>query len=248
MSYGKFHGDVVARWLRHVVDDRNMELLEDFACTDPSGKKWVAPRGSVVDGASIPAALWSTIGPPFVGDYRRASVIHDVACEEKQETHQAVHLAFYYAMRADGVGWVKANMMYQAVKRFGPRWSRVGANLKPHQQPTDAAVLDFIQAVEAAAREVPEDQGLDAVQRRADELLLAGKQPPRAPSTSDRPARAARGESSRGVSRVKLRDRRDNREGSHLQVQAFDSGQVSPAVRGFFDNACCLGDFRRIIL
>jgi len=132
-QYGTFEGDVVARWLTHGGDDRDMKLMQNFAFTGPDMKRWVAPKGSVVNGASIPAALWSTVGPPFVGDYRRATVIHDVACEEKTEPHDEVHRAFYYAMRADGVGWLKANTMYQAVKQLGqggistPAWRRRSA-------------------------------------------------------------------------------------------------------------------------
>ena len=132
-QYGTFEGDVVARWLTHGGDDRDMKLMQNFAFTGPDMKRWVAPKGSVVNGASIPAALWSTAGPPFVGDYRRATVIHDVACEEKTEPHDEVHRAFYFAMRADGVGRLKANTMYQAVKQLGqggistPAWRRRSA-------------------------------------------------------------------------------------------------------------------------
>ena len=84
-----------------------------------NGFEWKAPKDSKVNGASIPPVLWSSIGSPFVGDYRRASVVHDVACDTRKQPHEAVHLMFYNAMRADGVGWIKANAMYQAVKRFG---------------------------------------------------------------------------------------------------------------------------------
>ncbi len=45
----------------------------------------------------------SSAGSPFVGDYRRASVIYDVACVERKHSDVAVHLRFYNAMRADGV-------------------------------------------------------------------------------------------------------------------------------------------------
>ena len=59
-----------------------MELLEDFWYEDPKGKRWNTPKGSTINGATIPKALWSIVGPPFVGKYRRASVIHDYAVGE----------------------------------------------------------------------------------------------------------------------------------------------------------------------
>lgn len=45
MKFGKFHGDVIAKWLRHRGDDRNMELCKDFSYTDPDGKSWPAKKG-----------------------------------------------------------------------------------------------------------------------------------------------------------------------------------------------------------
>src|SRR5260370_41675122 len=56
---------------------RNFELEQPFGYIDPSGTRWQAERGLVTDGASIPWALWSIVGGPFEGEYRRAAVIHD---------------------------------------------------------------------------------------------------------------------------------------------------------------------------
>lgn len=182
-KFGTFEGDVVARWLTHSGKDRDMQLLEQFVFTAPDGKRWVAPKGSVVNGASIPDALWAAVGAPFVGDYRRASVIHDVACEKKQAPADAVHLAFYYAMRADGVGWVKANAMYQAVKRFGPTWNVDTGAAWPTRTPSVEEMQLFIEAVKRAAEEVGDGGQLDEVERRANQML--GSQTfPRAPLSS----------------------------------------------------------------
>lgn len=71
-----------------------------------------------------PRFAWSIIGGPFEGKYRKASVIHDVTCVEKARPWQEVHLAFYEAMLADGVGEKKAKVMYAAVYHRGPRWAR----------------------------------------------------------------------------------------------------------------------------
>ena len=122
-TYGQFIGNVDSTWLD---DGRRMRLNSDITYVDPSNKAWVAPSGSVVDGASIPTALWSVIGGPFEGKYRKASVLHDVACDAKKEPSDEVHRMFYYACRSAGVEETKAKAMYLAVLHGGPSWRLVG--------------------------------------------------------------------------------------------------------------------------
>jgi len=118
-NFGSFVGNIDTRWLE---DDRRMQLLADFSYVDGSGLVWAAPKGSIVDGASIPRLAWSVIGGPFEGAYRPASVIHDVACDQQSRRWEDVHLAFYNAMRASKVDELLAKVMYAAVYHFGPRW------------------------------------------------------------------------------------------------------------------------------
>ena len=125
-----FSGDVVTRWLQHSGDDRYMELMEDFRFLDDNGDEWVAPAGHKINGASIPEFVWSAIGSPFVGDYRRASVLHDVECDLKRKPHKKVHRMFYDAMICDEVTSFRAKYMYQAVRLFGPKWGGAGAIFK----------------------------------------------------------------------------------------------------------------------
>ncbi len=103
-----------------------MELLEDFSFVDAKGTSWQAPAGSIVNGASIPRILWPVVGSPFAGRYRRASVLHDVACQERTRPWKKVHKMFYQAMRADKTPKAKAKQMYKAVRMFGPRWDGDG--------------------------------------------------------------------------------------------------------------------------
>lgn len=77
-----------------------------------------------MDGASIPQIAWSIIGGSFEGKYRKASVIHDVACNAKNRPWQDVHEAFYTAMLAGGAEGIKAKIVCAAVYYFGPRWPR----------------------------------------------------------------------------------------------------------------------------
>ncbi len=118
-----FEGNVDARWLVEAGTDRKMQLLADFAFFDSTGFEWEAKTGDIVDGASIPEAIWSeVVGIPFIGDYRRASVVHDVACEKKIRTSRDAHRMFYEAMLEDGTSEARALLFYTAVRLFGPQW------------------------------------------------------------------------------------------------------------------------------
>ncbi len=121
-EFGQHVGVIKSEWLN---DGRKMKLLEDYHYIDPYGISWIAPKDSIIDGASIPQAAWSLIGGPYEGKYRNASVIHDVACKKKDRDWSKVHEAFYYAMRAYGVEELKAKTMYGAVYHLGPRWKIV---------------------------------------------------------------------------------------------------------------------------
>lgn len=127
MAQSYFEGEVRTLWLveGEVGDDgpdRRMQLLEDFAFVDPNGVRWLAPAGSRIDGASIPRMLWSVAGDPFIGQYRRASVLHDVACDDRTRPSKDVHRMFYDAMIADGTSTAQAVEFYTAVRLFGPHW------------------------------------------------------------------------------------------------------------------------------
>ena len=103
-------------------DGRTMTLLTELRYTDPKGHVWVAPIGSLVDGASIPRYLWSFMGGPFEGRYRNASVLHDVAYGDQKRPWQDCDRMFYYAMRCSGVSAVEAKTMFYALYRFGHHW------------------------------------------------------------------------------------------------------------------------------
>jgi len=116
-EHGSFSGNPKTEWL---VDeygaDRDMKLLEDFFYYDPSGKVWSAPAGSTINGASIPRALWSTVGSPYTDDYRRASIVHDVACKNINIERAAADLMFRQACMAGGCTVEQANILYAGVR------------------------------------------------------------------------------------------------------------------------------------
>src|SRR5215470_6441568 len=118
-KWGYYDGDPVTKWN---PDGRTMTLLTELRYTDPNGIEWVAPIGSVVDGASIPRYLWSIMGGPFEGKYRNASVLHDVAYGEHKRPWEDCDRMFYYAMRCSGVSAVESKTMYYALYKFGHHW------------------------------------------------------------------------------------------------------------------------------
>lgn len=122
VQFGSYSKDQVkALWLNQ---GRKARLLETLVFTDPKGKNWIAPKGHIIDGASIPALLQPFIGSPYGGKYVMASIIHDVACDEKKDQWREVHKVFHFAMLASGVPVEKANLMYDAVYKGGPRWGK----------------------------------------------------------------------------------------------------------------------------
>jgi hypothetical protein len=127
-KWGYYSSEPVTRWS---PDGRNMILVTELRYTDPKGEVWVAPAGSVTDGASIPRYLWSLTGGPFEGQYRNASVLHDAAYEKKNRPWQDCDRMFYYAMRCSGVNAVEAKTMFYAVYKFAHHWKFPIKRAKP---------------------------------------------------------------------------------------------------------------------
>jgi Protein of unknown function (DUF1353) len=117
--WGFYSGAPITRW---EPDGRTMTVMSELRYTDPQGMVWIAPGGSVVDGASIPRSLWSIMGGPFEGRYRNASVLHDVAYDQHNRPWQDCDRMFYNAMRCSGVSAVEAGTMYYALYKFGRHW------------------------------------------------------------------------------------------------------------------------------
>ena len=133
--------------LRLEADGRKARLLADVTYIDPNGFVWLAPKGWVVDGASIPQAFWTVIGGPWEGKYRFASVLHDVACDQKKRGWHEAATMFYQAMRCGGVKETRAKVMYYAVYKFGPHWPSPGAP-KLRAEPPRPATHEDVRRIE----------------------------------------------------------------------------------------------------
>ena len=175
-SEGEFIGRVVVEWLSEEGADRTMRLVEEFAFRDPDGKVWEVPVGSEIDGASIPEALYSIIGPPFVGDYRLASVVHDHFCRERTEDWKAVHRMFYDGLLAGVVPALLAKTMYAAVHGWGPRWeTRITRNGDAMVTSIPRPAADVAELQELGEWIVDTDATLEAIDWRVAELMAEGE-------------------------------------------------------------------------
>ena len=97
---------------------RNWVLVEPFSYQTSRRQVICVPRGTVWNGASIPRFFWRVIGSPFCGRHRRPSVIHDCLWERARRgacTFSEANWAFWDGLRSEGVGPVKAWLMWAAV-------------------------------------------------------------------------------------------------------------------------------------
>ena len=165
MSNGSFSGDPQTLWLTEPGSDRTMRVLELFTYTDPAGTSWDAPAASVIDGASIPRALWTLVGSPYTGDYRRASIVHDIACVRAgpdRRKRREVDRMFYHACRAGDCSVFQSIILYLGV-RIGAIWSSV---------PSWAPAFATRNAGPRLTRLAAEDR-MEADFRQAGEMILA---------------------------------------------------------------------------
>lgn len=111
--------------LKELVDEK-------LVFVDSMGVEWVAPKGTLTDGASVPRlALWLSDGR-FESEFLKAAIIHDAYCQSENEERtpnqfkkrswQNVHRMFYEACLAGGTSPLKARIMFAAVWLGGPRW------------------------------------------------------------------------------------------------------------------------------
>lgn len=144
-----FSGDPVTRW----TGERNMRLVEPLSYEDPDGRLWEAPADSEINGATIPRALWTSIGAPFVGNYRRATIVHDYFVGELSNLEvppaerKAADRMFYHACRHDGCRQKFAGILYIGVC-LGTWIATLG---EPFQKSIGGDQLEF-------QRDVPENE------------------------------------------------------------------------------------------
>ncbi len=123
-----FSGKVVVELLDGIEFAHKLRLLDDFAFTDAGGKVWLARKGGILDGESVPRELYSLGGLPYLAEYRKAAVVHDYFCRVKTEPWRQVHRTFYHASVVEGVSETQAKALYAVVYAGGWRWEPNGSS------------------------------------------------------------------------------------------------------------------------
>jgi len=177
-----FSGEPLTRW----SGSRNMTLEEEFYYIDPDDHKWLVPKDAIINGATIPRALWSSIGSPYAGKYRRASVVHDYHVGEldnpdvTQEQRKKADRMFYHACRHDGCNRKFAALLYIGV-RFGTwadRWSELfkDANVGEAYEdirsiPEFTFTIDKFWQLASNAKDAIENEDLDSIDNVIEQYL-----------------------------------------------------------------------------
>jgi putative uncharacterized protein FNV0804 len=126
--------------LMHPLSDgKRHELFQNYSY-EINGYRITVPKGFITDLASVPRSFW-IIFPPF-GKYTPAAVIHDFLYSKYNTTGINRTLSdkiFLHIMKELGVGFLKRNAMYRAVRLFGETsWK----NKKFNEGYRDKALVD----------------------------------------------------------------------------------------------------------
>jgi protein-S-isoprenylcysteine O-methyltransferase Ste14 len=168
--------------LRETPSSDLKELVdEQLIFLDSAGVEWIAPHGTLTDGASVPRlALWVTDGR-FDNEFLKAAVIHDAYCQSDNETRcpdqyqtrpwKAVHRMFYEACLAGGTSPAKARIMFAAVWLGGPRWNDPERNLD--QVPDEVLQAEFEACKKWMEEKDPTVEEVEAWMEKREKKLLA---------------------------------------------------------------------------
>jgi hypothetical protein len=183
----QFSEEPRAIWLTDIKNgDRRMKLLGDFWYIDRANVRWLTPANYTVDGASIPRALWTLVGSPYTGCYRRASIVHDKACDDavgSSSKRRAADRMFYEACRTGGCSVPYSTILYLGV-RIGAARNAVNAwrddAPSEHEQswrttftPAEQRIqADFRLIAEQILRQPTTDDPVE-IERRVDEAVAA---------------------------------------------------------------------------
>lgn len=166
--------EVPASELKELMDERLVFI-------DSAGVEWIAPRGTLTDGASVPRlALWITDGR-YDSQFLKAAVIHDAYCQADNSERcpgqyqsrpwKAVHRMFYEACLAGGTDPARARIMFAAVWLGGPRWNDPEHILDG--VPDDALRTEFAACEKWIEKEDPTVNEIEAWMEKREAALLA---------------------------------------------------------------------------
>lgn len=170
--------------IKEVSDSNLKELVVKLTFVDAAGVEWVAPKGALTDGASVPRVALSLIGGRFEREFLRAAIVHDAysqsfnktRCPDQYRTKpwQVVHRMFHEACLASGTSPTKARIMYAAVLLGGPRWDDPGRNLD--QVSKDALKTEFEHCKKWIEETDPTIKDIEVRIKECERKLLGDKQ------------------------------------------------------------------------
>ena len=134
-------------------------LARRLGFVDSSNSRWVAPSGTLTDGASIPPIFIAVIGNPRSKEFSNAAALHDAYCgignEDLAEYHsrdwREVHRMFHDGLRVGGTDEIRAKIMFAAVWLGGPRWGDIGRDLSADAVGRKRRAMSFAQEGGAAS-------------------------------------------------------------------------------------------------
>ena len=117
-----FFGRLSFELIEEIALDHKLRLLADFGFHDENGRVWLAPKGSVLDGWSIPRELRALPGLPLEGEYRKSGALHDFYSNARAGRWQDVHRMLYAASLSEGIAPSEARSLYATIYASGWRW------------------------------------------------------------------------------------------------------------------------------
>ena len=115
----------------HPLPDGFNWITEDWVAVLIEEKLIFIPKGFKTDFGSIARFLWAVVGAPATGKHRRGVLFHDWLYGSQQCTRPEADLICLIIMKADGVGFIKRQMIYYGVRVGGwVAWNRKITELK----------------------------------------------------------------------------------------------------------------------
>jgi hypothetical protein len=107
-------------------DGKNWRVLEDFyydtdvVLSGANHNQVVVEKGFTTDFASIPRPLWTVVGAPAEGKYRKIAVVHDKLYRTKGlATKAQADAVLLEGMKFCGVNWAQRYAIYWGVRVGG---------------------------------------------------------------------------------------------------------------------------------
>jgi hypothetical protein len=171
-----YSGRVVIELLDEIEFAHYFRLLEDFTFVDARGKPWVARKGGIADDEAVPRNLSALYGLPYVGEYRKAALLHGYFCRTMTEPWQQVHRVLFDASVVEGLTETQAKLLYAVVYAGSWRWEMQGSSCYRSCHASSASLVWKPAATAAEIEPVlqwisHDAPDLDAIDRRVDQVV-----------------------------------------------------------------------------